>query len=173
MLDLNALTPDQLRSLKGQLDQLPDRGGRSPFRPRQLHDLTTRPAADNPRPLFIWSADAPLDYVPSSKLYPRLMWAPADAQGLQAEITVWNTTEEAHFLSDGYQVAPPELAALHPIDAIQAQFAQLSPEDQQMMLEAQREDKINRLRDKLAQLSDADIERLTMSVEPSKQRKKA
>ena len=48
MIDLSQFSQDDLIALKAKLDGLTDVSGRSPVRPRQLHDLTLLPTKDDP-----------------------------------------------------------------------------------------------------------------------------
>jgi len=174
-MDLNSLNPEQLASLKRQLDGLTSTDGRSPFRARQLHDLNKKPGATDPRPLFVWSADSPVDYIPTAgSLYPRLMWSTeADARGNHREITVHSVEEQYLRIAEGFQVEVPALIPVDPIEQIQAQFDALSPEDQKLMLEAQAQDKRARLQAKLANLSEDQLERLLASSQPKGRKKSA
>ena len=143
---------------------------RTTFRPRQLHDLNRKPSATDARPAFFWSAEQPNDFVPTQSKFPGLMWAPADRYGAQQEITVYSQQEFDAHAEMGYTNIPPEHQAMDPMDAIQAQFDALSPEDQKLMLEAQAQSKRAQLQAKLATLTESDLERLLVGASEEKRR---
>ena len=74
-LDLSSLSAADIAGLRAMLNGT-DPMGRSPMKPRQLHNLTLLPSATDPRPTFFWSAESPRDTGDLSRttLYPRLMW---------------------------------------------------------------------------------------------------
>jgi hypothetical protein len=131
--------------------------GRSPFRPRQLDDLTLAPTKDDPRPTFFWSAVSPRHAgdLKKTEPYPRLLWHRESGQ----EITVHSLSEHQKKLAD-YQEIAPALVAVDPMAAIQAELDALSPEDRALVIEGQRQDRINALRAKMAKLPDASLETL-------------
>lgn len=120
----------------------------------------------------MWSTESPIDYVPTAgSLYPRLMWrTEADARGNHQEITVHSAEEQYLRIAEGFQVEVPALIPVDPMEQIQAQFDALSPEDQKLMLEAQAQDKRNRLQAKLTNLSEEQLERLVNGMGDEKRR---
>lgn len=142
--------------------------GRSPIRERQLHDLRLLPKADDPRPMFIWSAETPRDYVPRpGTAFPKLMWHVESGE----EITVQNEAE-GRVKSDLYTYTPPLMSA--PLDALtelQQVFESLSPEEQQMVLDAQNDRRRKEIEDKLSKLSPAALEALLAKSEVVTKRK--
>ncbi len=171
---MQSLPPELLQQIKeaiasGALN-LGDPAGRSPFRPRQLHDLTLVPTKDDPRPTFFWSAEKPRDVPNLSKVeeFPKLMWEGTTG----TEITVISAKEQQAHLSMGYVLtAPANAVAPDPMDAIRAAFEALPPEDQQLLIEAQRQDRIHVLRTKLAGLDPDKLESLLASVEKPQAKK--
>ena len=166
-MDLTSLTPEQLSQLRQQLG-LPDSsnptGRTSEFRPRQLHDLNEKPSATNARPLFVWSAEKPANWVPTTPPFAQLLWTPADKQGKHHEVCAHSPQEVKDLAAQGYWLTPPVGIEVDPMDAIQAQFEALSPEDQKLLLEAQAQDKQARLRQMLAELPAEQVEKLVKSA---------
>ncbi len=156
-MDLAQLTPDQLLALKQQLDGLTDSSGRSPIRPRQLTDLRLLPTKDDPRPLFISSAEAPRDGRDLTKTtpYPKLMWH----QDTGTEITVYSSAEERQ-MSDIYTLTAPAHRVLEPMDALKLELDSFSEEDRALILNAQKQTRIAELQAKLAGLSEEALTRL-------------
>ena len=146
-----SFTPQEMQ----ELIQTTDTGGRSPLRPRQLHDLRLLPRADDPRPTFFATAEVPRDWVTTTqKNYPRLMWAPSGQ-----EITIPDTPDaekvQKGYEAKGYSHTPP--ADVTPMDAIEREMRQLSEEDRAFVLEEQRKARMSKLQAKIANLSDADL----------------
>lgn len=170
-MDLSTLTPEDLQALKARLDGLTDTSGRSPFRPRQLHDLRERPTADDPRPTFFWSADKPRNASDLSKTtpYPRLMWSPDGT-----EVTVINSAQQAQLEKSGYVVTPPANAvAPNEADLIRAQLALLPAEDQRMLVQAAQQARKVALQEKLAGFTEEQLAELVAGLEPAKAKKSA
>lgn len=166
-MDLTQLTPDQLASLKQQLDALNGDGARSPIRPRQLHDLRLLPTKDDPRPTFFWSAEQPRDYVPGApKLYPKLMWHRESGE----EITVQTSADErAH--ADLYVTVQPTNAVATPMDWMRDALESLTPEERALVVDGQKQDRLTEIRNKLAVLSPDALESLLATAESSAKRK--
>lgn len=167
-MDLGNLTPDQLVELKAKLDGLTDVSGRSPMRPRQLHNLTLAPTAKDPRPLWVPSTEQPRDYNPGpAKYYPALMWH----QETGEERTVY-TREEQDGMGDSWGTAAPTAQPIDPLGDMQAALDALSPEDRKVVMEAQKRTRIADLQERLAGLSEAQLEALLSgAVAPSKRSK--
>src|SRR5882757_4365765 len=100
-MDLANLTPSEIASLRAQLLGAPgsanDPTGRSPIKPRQLHDLRLLPTATDPRPMFIPSTETPRDWVvgPGTP-FPKLLWHRTTGE----ERTVHTATEQARYEQD-------------------------------------------------------------------------
>jgi hypothetical protein len=171
-MDLSTLTPEDLQALKARLDGLTDdTSGRSPFRPRQLHDLRERPTAEDPRPTFFWSAEKPRNAGDLTKTtpYPRLMWSPNGA-----EVTVTTAKEQARREADGYVSTPPANAIVpNEADLVRAQLALLPPEDQRLLVQAAQQARKVALQDKLASFSEDELAALVAALEPAKAKKSA
>ncbi len=131
-------------------------GGRSPMRPRQLHDLNILPTKDDPRPTFFWSAEKPRND-PGVHLvheFPKLMWAPDTGQ----EITVLSKEAQAEKLRFGYVLTCPLAVVLDPIEEMQKQFSLLSAEDQQAIIKATNENRIETMVDQLSKLDQSQLD---------------
>lgn len=145
---LNALanlTLDQLHAILGAGN------GRSPIKPRQLHDLRLLPTATDPRPTFFWSAEGARDVVETHSPYPKLLWH----KDTGVEITVQTEAEHRLKAADYVTVAPnstPQSEA----DRIKALFDSLSPEDQKIVLDADRKARLEKIQSGLSNLSDSD-----------------
>jgi hypothetical protein len=168
------LTPDLLAQIQqaiasGQI-QLGNPGGRSPLRPRQLHDLRLLPTKDDPRPTFFWSATPPRDGIDLTRTteFPKLLWH----TGTGTEVTVQSAEEQAAHLSMGYTFTAPSYVAPDPMDAIRAQWDALSKEDQELLLESQKQDRITALKAKLSALPEAQLQEMlkTAGTEPDQKR---
>ena len=118
-MDLSRMTPDDIASLRAQLG-LTDTSGRSPLKPRQLHDLRLLPTKDDPRPTFFWSAEAPRNVADLTKTspYPKLLWEPVTGTEVTAQ-----SPEEHETLYAGYLPLAPATAVLDPQAELEAQFA--------------------------------------------------
>lgn len=164
-MDLSSFTPEQIASLKAQLNETND--GRSPFRDRQLHDLRLIPTKDDPRPTFFWSADAPRNAsdLTRTTLYPRLMWDGATGQ----EIAVNSAAAEHTATAKGFILTPPANAeAPDAIALLKAQLDLLSPEDRAVLVAAAQKDRLASLQAQIAGLTEAELEALTASLDPAK-----
>ena len=152
-----AMTPEQLTALKTALASVSDVSGRSPVRPRQLHDLRLLPTATDPRPTFFWSAETPRDFVPGpSRPYPKLMWH----RETDEEITVQSATEEAA-KADLYTTDPPRVEfAASPMDIVRDALDALTEEERRFVLDAQKKERMDALTAKLALLPPEQIEAL-------------
>lgn len=122
---LSQLSVDQLQAILNQGH------GRSPLRPRQLHDLRLPPTATDPRPTFIVT-EAPRDVVITHSPYPALRWNETTGR----EITVQDAEEDQR-LGPGWVKIPPYVAPEEPEERAARLFAELCPEDQQMVREMQ------------------------------------
>lgn len=165
-MDLTRLDPGQLAQLKAQLDSITDVTGRSPLRPRQLHNLTLLPTATDPRPTFFWSAESPRDQpIGPGTPYPKLLWH----QGNGTEVTVRSQDEEASYGAEWASI-PPSAKPIDPLAGVQDIFAGLSDDERALLIEAQKADRMTRLRAKLADLSEGDLERLLAQQETGEKR---
>lgn len=150
-MDLTSFTPEQIEALRSQLNALSDTSGRSPFRPRQLHDLRLPPTATDPRPTFIWSAEPPRHAVDLTKTspYPRLMWHADSGE----EITVTSRAVEQTKTAEGFVLmAPSDLPPPDPMETLRAALEQLPEEDRALLLAAAQQDRKAVLQAQLAAL---------------------
>lgn len=171
-LDLSSLSVDDLLALKARLDGLTDVSGRTPLRPRQLHDLRLLPTKDDARPTFFWSAEPPRDAGDLTRTtpYPMLMWHAETG----AEITVHDAKAMQAYKAQGYVTTAPFAMELDPMDVLAAQIDALSEADRTALIESQRQDRIAAMRSKLANLSEDKLAiLLAQSEKPAKQKKGA
>jgi hypothetical protein len=169
-----ALDPQILDAIKqavasGELNLQALSTGRSPVRPRQLHDLRLLPTKDDPRPTFFWSVEGPRDMEAGKTFpYPRLLWS---VDG--TEVRVENKKEHDAHLSQGYLEYNPGTAVLDPSDAIRAMLEKLSPADRDLVVNGAKAAKIKALQEQMLALSDADLDTVLASMEPAKSKKSA
>jgi hypothetical protein len=169
-MDLTQFTPEQIAALKQALQET-ESGRTNEFRPRQLHDLRKLPAHNDARPLFIWSAESPVNFNPAQVApFAQLAWAPPDRTGFQVEVTAHSREELDAYVAKGYQLTPPVGQEIDPLEQIHAQFEALSPEDQQLLIEAQAQDKRAQLQKALASLSVEEIEKLVSSTKKARKK---
>jgi len=155
-MDLQGLTHEQLLALKARLDGLTDVTGRTPFRDRQLHNLTLQPTATDARPLFVWSAEQPRDYRPEpGKLFPALVWN----QETGEERTV-HSQADRDALGAEWQGVQPASVVINPLDDMQAALDALSPEDRAAVIQSQQDARKSDLTARLAALSPDQLEAL-------------
>lgn len=171
MLDIGRLTPDELLALKQRLDALTDVSGRTPLRPRQLHDLRLLPTATDARPTFFWSADAPRDNGEHARVtpYPKLMWHGDSGE----EVTVIDAMDERAHADAGYLPSAPFQRVLDPMDVLAAQLDALSEADRSLLIEAQRQDRIQILREQLGALPEDKLAFLLTQANKAPKSKKA
>ncbi len=167
---LGSFSSEQIELLKAAL--LADTSGRSPFRPRQLHDLTLLPTKDDPRPTFFWSADKPRNVgdLTKTKPYPRLMW-----EGLTGrEVTVANAKDEAAHTAQGFLLAPPANAEKpSPFDALKDMLDGLTEADRALVLKGAHATRLDRIKEGILELGDDEREALMAALLPDKQRRSA
>ncbi len=168
-MDLANLTPEQLIALKQQLDGLSDTSGRSPIRPRQLHNLTLLPTATDPRPMFIPSAEAPRDGRDLTKTteFPKLMFHKDSGE----EITVYSAGEQRQ-MSDLYDLLAKAGRVLEPMDALRLELDSFSEEDRKLIMDAQKQSRMATMQAKLAGLSEEALARLLAEAETGEKKTK-
>ena len=165
------LSPDLLVAIQEAINAgtltLGDPGGRSKVRRgrftdgRQLDNLTLLPTKDDPRPTFFWSAVAPRDGVDLGRTteFPKLMWHGESG----TEVTVLSTEDERRHHALGFVWTPPAWVEPDPMEAIRAQWDALSPDDQALLLESQKQDRIAMLKAKLSALPEAQLAEMLAS----------
>lgn len=151
-------TPEQLAALKAQLDAAGlDESGRSPFNPRQLDNLTLRPTATDPRPTFFWSAEAPRHGdLSKTSPFPRLLWH----EGTGQEITVYTQAEMVDKKAHGYIGVPPASVVVDPVEQMRAALDALSEEDRALLIEANKQERLGKLKAQLAELPEGELSAL-------------
>ncbi len=164
-MNLAQLTPDELASLKQQLDSITDVSGRQAPRQRQLHDLRLMPTATDARPLFIPSAEAPRDGRDLSKTteFPKLMFHRDTGE----ELTVYSSAEQRQN-SDIYDLMPKAGVVLEPMEAMRLELDSFSEEDRKLILDAQKQSRMATMQAKLAGLSEEALARLLADAEGEK-----
>lgn len=169
-----ALNPDLLAEIKqaiadGQLNMAElQQDGRSPHRPRQLHDLRLLPSKDDPRPTFFPSAEAPRnDGGASMKTfpYPRLLWSSSGE-----EMTVHNEKEHRERVKMGYLETDPGTVVLDSAAQMRAMLEKLSPADRDLVINGQKKARMQAIQDQLAELSDADLDAVIGSFDAGKRK---
>jgi hypothetical protein len=104
-----------------------------------LNDLRRLPSAQDPRPLFIPSAEAPIDVQERHLPYPKLLWSLHTG----AEITVYDAEEHRAKIAGDYTEMAPTQVPLDPVARARELFDALNEEDQALVLEAQRQARIS------------------------------
>jgi len=155
MADLQ-LTPELLAQIQQLIrDGQVGSDGRSPIRARQLQNLNLQPKHDDPRPLFVWSAESPRDLPPQSfKEYPKLLFHRVTGD----EVTAHSAQEEQEF---GETYAPTRPGQAPPPPAWQGldeALAGLSDDERKQVEKLQRQARLQQLQAKLAALSETDLE---------------
>jgi len=170
-----ALSPELLSEIRqaiadGSLNTADLQGGRSPMRPRQLHDLRLKPTKDDPRPTFFWSVEGPRNDAESFRTYPypRLLWSQAGE-----EIRVETAKEHADFVAKGYLEADPGTIVIDQAQAVRAMLESLSPADRALVVEGQKKARMQAIQEQMAELSDADLDTVLASLETGKVKKSA
>ncbi len=168
---LASFSPDQIQLLKAAIDGMTDISGRSPFRPRQLHDLTLLPTKDDPRPTFFWSADKPRNVgdLTKTKPYPRLMWEMPSGR----EITVANAKEEKAHADMGFiTFAPANAEKPSPFEALKDMLDGLSEADRALVLKGAHATRLDRIKEGILELGDDEREALMAALMPSQDKAK-
>ncbi len=169
---LSSFTPEQLQLLKAALDGMTNVSGRSPFLPRQLHDLTLLPTKDDPRPTFFWSADKPRNVgdLTKTKPYPKLMWEVPTGR----EITVANAKDEAAHTAQGFILTPPANAEKpSPFDVLKDMLEGLTEADRSLVLKGAHATRLDGIKDGILELGDDEREALIAALLPAEKRKSA
>jgi hypothetical protein len=174
MLNLDGLTPADVQALRDKL--FPngsglDPQGRSPIRPRQLHNLLLLPTKDDPRPTFYWSAEAPRNdpHVTDQHLYDqgKLLWS---KDGV--EIVVYSAEQEADKLAQGYLTVAPGSVEIDPLASLTAQLEALPAELRGQLVESQQKERLKRMETQLADLDPEALATILAALEPKKAAKK-
>ncbi len=166
------LSPELLQQIQAAIQngtlQLGNPAGRSPIKPRQLHDLRLLPTKDDPRPTFFWSAESPRDVGDLTRTteFPKLMW---HAEGGQ-EITIHSAEEQRRLLTQGYVLTAPASVVIDVMDQMRAQFEALSAEDQALLIDAQKQDRLAALRAQLGTLPEDKLQAMLAQADPAKRK---
>jgi hypothetical protein len=147
--------PPEIQALVSNLN-----GGRSPI-PRPLADLRPPTTARGRlhRPHFEWSAD-PDPNPPPLGPYPMLFW---DAHGIEHRVM---SDAELQAKPADWMPSPPLVATRTGADALQHELDALAPEDRAFLLDAQKKQRLQRISDRLAQLTDTAWAALQSSTPP-------
>jgi hypothetical protein len=168
------LSPELLIQIQAAINAgtltLGNPAGRSPMKrgrfqdPRQLDNLTLLPTKDDPRPTFFWSAVAPRDGFDLMRTteYPRLLWH----KDAGTEITVDSAEEEQRSVLQGYVRTAPAWVEPDPMDALREAWAGLSKEDQDLLMAAQKQDRLKNLQAQLGALPEEKLSALLASAGP-------
>lgn len=152
---LQQLSPDQLAGL------LTDNHGRSPFRDRQLTDLSLKPSARDPRPTFFAETDGREFQPILQRPYPKLLWHVETHE----EITVASEHEE-RARGAMWTATPPVMTPMTVEEMVRRQFDSLSDEDKAFILEHQRQLKLNAITQAMGTLTDSQL--AAFVVKPAK-----
>ncbi len=149
---LAGFSPEQLTALKAAL--LASESGRSPFKPRQLHDLRLLPTKDDPRPMFILSTESPRDGGDLSKTspFPALRWHKGTGDEVRVE-----SAQELAMLGSDYVAYPPADRVVTPVMELSELVAGLPEYERAALLKAADQTRMETLRDRLALLSPDDL----------------
>ena len=165
-LDLASLTPDDIDHLRAVLGT---QGGvvRSPgFKPLKDLRMPTTTKGRLHRPHFEWSAED--DGNTWIKPFPRLAW---DAQGHEHRI---ETENDLATIPSSWSLTPPSSrTGEDPMARVRAEFESLSVEDQQFLLNAQKQARLNRINELMNGLSKDDLASLGVPKAEPKARKSA
>lgn len=156
-IDLSGFSAEQLAALKAQLNS-GDGSGRSPLKPRQLHDLRLLPTADDPRPTFYFQ-ETPRAFgdVSRGTPYPRLMWH----VDTDVEITVLDLEAHQAKQAEGcWTETAPSAAPVDPMADMQAALDALTPEDRALVVAAQQKQRLDQITAQLAKLAPSTLESL-------------
>lgn len=154
MITLDQLPPEILALLNQ--NGLPTRTGARPV----LTDLREprTPKEKLNRPNFFWSADEEPGKPPyRHQEFPKIKWQ-QDGDQIR-EVLVRSADEEAALIG-AWSNFPPLVAPQTTADAIQAQLDALTPEERQLVFEAQRQQRMAALQAKLAAMPDAQLAKL-------------
>jgi hypothetical protein len=166
---LDGFSAEQIAQLALELDQR--KGGEgdrtAEYRPRQLHDLTRGPYQDPltgkwvAAPTFFPSAPADPRAAFTRPPYRRLLWHKKSLR----EVTVKSEADyQSKMASDEWLDRPPVQVALTAEARAQQMFDALSPEDQALVLEQQRQTKIRQAQEALGALSDEQSAHITKTA---------
>lgn len=163
-IDLTKLTAEDIAGLKALLGVKEAEGARSPVW-KPLSDMrapTTTKGRLN-RPHFEWSAeDDGHTFIPA---YPTLYW---DDHGVERRI---ESAEAEKQIPATWKPYPPRKAAIvDPLVKAQEEFDALSPEDQQFVLQAQKQARLNRLNEMMSALTDTQLAAMN-TKQPEKSKK--
>ncbi len=166
-MDLSMFTPEQIEALKVAL--LNSNGNRSPIRERQLHDLRRPPAHNDPRPLFVLSAETPVNFNPAERSpYAQLMWNRQTGD----EITVHSEAERAAH-ADAYTTEQPSNRVLTQSERVSELLQSLSPEDRALVVKAQQAKRMEAVTDAMSALNDDQLAAVMKAIQPVAGRKTA
>lgn len=131
---------------------------------RQLTDLRVMPSMHDPRPAFFPSSVLPEMEAQAAAeehaargggRYPALRWHPVDG----TEVVARDAAGLADYEARGYVAYPPNAAPVSPLQQMQEALAELTPEERQMVVEAQRQSRLDAIQKKLSALSSDDLDR--------------
>ena len=145
---------------------------------KPLKDLRNKVTFDkhNPRPYFGWSSDGAAEaredappYVYQG--YPALMFKME--KGVVFDVTVQSLTERERLRREGWLDEYPAVTPLSLTAQLQTELEALSPEDRTLVLEAQRQQRIKALTDRLAGLTPESLASVAGADEPKRALPKA
>lgn len=153
---LQDLPPDQVAAL------VSNNHGRSPFRDRQLTDLTLKPSARDPRPTFYAETDGREFQPITQKPFPKLLWHVETHQ----EITV-GSEQELQTRGAMWTTTPPVTTPLTQEEIAKKLFDSLNPADQALIIEHQHQLKLETVKRALEGLGESQIASLLAQMTPT------
>lgn len=137
---------------------------------RQLTDLRIPPSKDDPRPKFELG-DVPSTYPGYGDAPPFrcLRWHPVSGE----EVCATTLEQLARFDDEGYLKFPIQAAPKTAVEDVAAELAALTDDERQLVFEAQRQARLSSIQAKLAKLSNAELESVSVPVKrgPGRPRK--
>lgn len=122
---------------------------------RQLNNLEAGPSKDDPRPLFdLGRVPDTYDRFGEEPPFRTLRWHPVTGD----EVCATSPADLEAYEARGYVKFPPKSAAVSPLEAIQAELAELTPDERKMVEEAQRRSRLEAIQKKLSALSPDDLD---------------
>lgn len=158
--DINSLSAEDIEALRGVLGV---KSSQEAFRTGQRKKLTDLRAPSTAagrlyRPHFEWSADDPGGQIIPP--FPRCAW---DENGVEV---LMHSQEEMDNRPKGWSLTPPNVAPLTKQEQMERELAQLSPEDRDWLLAAQKKARLERVQALMDGMSTAEVSQALESSAP-------
>ncbi len=161
--DFNSLTPEDIANLRNVLGTTSMQEQLRLGRRKELTDLRTPQTSAGKlyRPHFEFSAEDPGGQVIPP--FPRCAW---DENGIEV---LMQSQEEMDNRPKGWSLTPPNVAPLTKQQQIEREVAMLSAEDRQFLIDAQKTERLNRVKSLMSGMSAEDVQdALAMSAPKGK-----